>query len=226
MSDINLEGKKKKGYKNTGMKKVILGKERCIYKIAKDRKEYVKYKGELITVKMFKEVQKPLKRKSVTKKLIIGGLLTQTDINNAIRGFTSPATEDMEKLYIIGKEFVTQYNNINRTNINRTNNNRTNNNRTKSNRTKKRTNNRTKKVSLEQINIYIGNLKNKTHVADFTVLRAYFEYIHANPGNLSDNCKADARIMLAYMNKELEHINVMSYYNPGMKYTLDDVYPN
>ena len=32
-------------------KKEILGKQRCIYKKAGDRKEYVKYKGALITVK-------------------------------------------------------------------------------------------------------------------------------------------------------------------------------
>ena len=42
-----------------GMKKTkrknILGKERCIYKKAGDRKEYVKYKGTLITVREFKK---------------------------------------------------------------------------------------------------------------------------------------------------------------------------
>ena len=41
-----------------GMKKTkrknILGKERCIYKKAGDRKEYVKYKGSLITVREYK----------------------------------------------------------------------------------------------------------------------------------------------------------------------------
>ena len=31
--------------------KSILGKERCIYKIQGDRKEYLRYKGDLITVK-------------------------------------------------------------------------------------------------------------------------------------------------------------------------------
>ena len=35
-------------------KKEILGKERCIYKKQGDKREYVKYKSELITVKDFK----------------------------------------------------------------------------------------------------------------------------------------------------------------------------
>ena len=37
-------------------KKDILGKQRCIYKKAGDRKEYVKYKGDLITVKDYKKI--------------------------------------------------------------------------------------------------------------------------------------------------------------------------
>jgi len=37
-------------------KKEILGKERCIYKIQGDRKEYLRYKGDLITVKDYKKV--------------------------------------------------------------------------------------------------------------------------------------------------------------------------
>ena len=37
-------------------KKEILGKQRCIYKKAGDRKEYVKYKGVLITVKDYKKI--------------------------------------------------------------------------------------------------------------------------------------------------------------------------
>ena len=39
-------------------KKEVLGKMRCIYKIPGDRKEYVKYKGKLITVKDYKMLNK------------------------------------------------------------------------------------------------------------------------------------------------------------------------
>ena len=39
-------------------RKEILGKERCIYKKVGDRKEYVKYKGDLITVKDYKRIIK------------------------------------------------------------------------------------------------------------------------------------------------------------------------
>jgi hypothetical protein len=39
-------------------KKNILGKERCIYKISGNRKEYVKYKGDLITVNDYKKIIK------------------------------------------------------------------------------------------------------------------------------------------------------------------------
>lgn len=39
-------------------KKSILGKERCIYKIQGDRKEYLRYKGDLITVKDYTKLMK------------------------------------------------------------------------------------------------------------------------------------------------------------------------
>jgi len=39
-------------------KKQILGKERCIYKKTGDRKEYVKHKGNLITVKDYRTMMK------------------------------------------------------------------------------------------------------------------------------------------------------------------------
>lgn len=42
------------GGKNTQRKKEIMGRTRCIYKKPNDRKEYVKYKGELVTLKEFK----------------------------------------------------------------------------------------------------------------------------------------------------------------------------
>jgi hypothetical protein len=42
-------------------KKTILGRERCIYKKPGDRKEYLKHKGELITVKDYKKRMKDKK---------------------------------------------------------------------------------------------------------------------------------------------------------------------
>jgi hypothetical protein len=42
-------------------KKDVLGQERCIYKISGDRKEYVKYKGNLITLKDYKNIMKKKK---------------------------------------------------------------------------------------------------------------------------------------------------------------------
>jgi len=52
-------------------KKEILGKMRCIYKIPGDRKEYLKHKGKLITVKEYKELMKakPKKKEAKPKKV-------------------------------------------------------------------------------------------------------------------------------------------------------------
>ena len=52
----------------TGVKKEILGKERCIYKKPNDRKEYVKYKGDFVTVKEFKEIHKKKTAEKSKKK--------------------------------------------------------------------------------------------------------------------------------------------------------------
>ena len=51
----------------TQQKKEILGKIRCIYKIPGDRKEYVKHKGKLITVKNYKDLMKSKNTKKSTK---------------------------------------------------------------------------------------------------------------------------------------------------------------
>lgn len=48
----------KKNKPNMYKKKIILGKERCIYKIPGSRKDYVKYKGKFIIVKDFIELNK------------------------------------------------------------------------------------------------------------------------------------------------------------------------
>ena len=44
---------------------------RCIYKIPGDRKEYLKHKGKLITVKEYKELMKakPKKKEAKPKKV-------------------------------------------------------------------------------------------------------------------------------------------------------------
>jgi len=65
MEDYRDWGYNKPGGKKTS-KKEVLGKMRCIYKIPGDRKEYVKYKGKLITVKDYKMLNK--KPKTVTNK--------------------------------------------------------------------------------------------------------------------------------------------------------------
>ena len=68
-----LGGKKfKAGKKSKKLpKKEILGKMRCIYKIPGDRKEYLKHKGKLITVKEYKELMKakPKKKEAKPKKV-------------------------------------------------------------------------------------------------------------------------------------------------------------
>ena len=51
-------------------KKEILGKMRCIYKIPGDRKEYLKHKGKLITVKEYKELMKAKSSKPKPKKKV------------------------------------------------------------------------------------------------------------------------------------------------------------
>jgi len=39
-------------------KKVILGKERCIYKVEGSKQDHIKYKGSLITVSDYKNLMK------------------------------------------------------------------------------------------------------------------------------------------------------------------------
>ena len=58
----------KKNRKTAVVKKIILGKERCIYKIPASKKEHVKYKGTLVTVADYKNIMKSkAKAKAKTK---------------------------------------------------------------------------------------------------------------------------------------------------------------
>ena len=63
-------GRNPKDCKKTGIKKIIVGKERCIYKISNDKKEYIKYKGTLVGVKKFITMNKALEKAKATKKLV------------------------------------------------------------------------------------------------------------------------------------------------------------
>lgn len=68
-SDTSSGGGSKKSKKLP--KKEILGEMRCIYKIPGDKKEYLKHKGKLITVKEYKELMKakPKKKEAKPKKV-------------------------------------------------------------------------------------------------------------------------------------------------------------
>jgi hypothetical protein len=82
-------GRKPNSCKKTGVKKEILGKERCIYKKPNDKKEYVKYKGDLITVKKLKSIKSAPKKRVIKRRLGGGGLRT---FENAV--------DDFNKLHI------------------------------------------------------------------------------------------------------------------------------
>jgi len=58
--DLNMYRPAKGGKKST--KKVILGKERCIYKVKGSNKDHIKYKGTLITVADYKKLMRGLMR--------------------------------------------------------------------------------------------------------------------------------------------------------------------
>ena len=50
-------------------KKEILGRVRCIYKKTGDRKEYVKHKGDLITVRDFKDLKKHINQATIKRRM-------------------------------------------------------------------------------------------------------------------------------------------------------------
>lgn len=68
VSTMKQTGGKIKNCKNTGIKKEILGKSMCIYKIRGSRTEFVRYKKEFVALKVYKAEKKPTKPKSKPKK--------------------------------------------------------------------------------------------------------------------------------------------------------------
>ena len=48
--DVHMGGMKNQKVKKCEKKKIVLGKERCIYKVSGSKKDYMKYKGKLVPV--------------------------------------------------------------------------------------------------------------------------------------------------------------------------------